>query len=214
VDGVKRIVCYGDSNTWGADPARRQRFPVDVRWTGVLARELGAGFQVIEEGLNGRTTVWDDPLELGRSGVAYLRPCLESHRPFDLVTIMLGTNDLKRRFGVSASDIAQGAGLLVEVAQSFGRRADGAPAAVLLIIPPPVARLSQYDRMFEGAVEKSRELARYYRMVAEWYDVPVLDAGEVIVSSDQDGIHFEAAEHAKLGVAVAREVRRVLSPES
>jgi lysophospholipase L1-like esterase len=207
---VRRIVCYGDSNTWGFDPATRERFPAEVRWTGVLGGELGAAYQVIEEGLNGRTTVWDDPLELGRSGIAYLRPCLESHRPLDLVTIMLGTNDLKRRFGVSGSDIAQGAGLLVEIAQHFARRGDGSPAAVLLMAPPPVGRLSQLARMFEGAEEKSREFGQHYRMVAEWYGVPLLDAGEVIVSSDLDGIHFEDAEHRKLGLAVAAEVRRLL----
>jgi lysophospholipase L1-like esterase len=212
VNDVTRIVCYGDSNTWGYDPATRQRFPADVRWTGILARELGLGYQVIEEGLNGRTTVWDDPLDPGRNGLTYLRPCLESHRPLDLVTIMLGTNDLKRRFAISGSDIAEGAGRLVELAQHYARRADDSPAAVLLMIPPPVAKLTLLDRMFEGAAEKSREFGRHYRTIAEWYAVPVLDAGEVIVSSDLDGIHFQAAEHAKLGTAVAREVRRVLSP--
>ena len=208
--GVKRIVCFGDSNTWGSDPATRERFPPDVRWTGVLARELGDGYQVIEEGLPGRTTVWDDPLEFGRNGLTYLRPCLESHRPLDLVTIMLGTNDLKRRFGVSASDIAQGAALLVDVSQHYARRADGSPASVLLMAPPPVARLSQLARMFEGAEEKSREFGQYFRMVAEWYNVPLLDAGEVMTSSDVDGIHFDAEEHGKLGRAVAREARRLL----
>jgi lysophospholipase L1-like esterase len=210
---VKRIVCYGDSNTWGSDPATRQRFPADVRWTGVLARELGAGYLVIEEGLGGRTTILDDPWEPDRNGKTYLRPCLESHRPLDLITIMLGTNDLKARHRVSASDIAQGAAVLVDIARHYAVRADGSRAAVLLICPPPVATLTGFDRMFEGAEAKSRELGRYFRMIAEWYDVPLLDAGEVIVSSEIDGIHFDAPEHAKLGVAVAREVRRVLRSE-
>jgi lysophospholipase L1-like esterase len=213
VSDVRRIVCYGDSNTWGYDPATRQRFPADVRWTGVLARELGNGYLVVEEGLNGRTTILDDPWEPERNGKTYLRPCLESHEPLDLVTIMLGTNDLKARHRVSASDIAQGAAVLVDIAQHYARRSDGLPAAVLLICPPPVAELTTLDRMFEGAEAKSRELARYFRMVAEWCDVPLLDAGEAIVSSEIDGIHFEAAEHAKLGAAVAREIRRVLRTE-
>jgi lysophospholipase L1-like esterase len=214
VSDVKRIVCYGDSNTWGYDPATRRRFPADVRWTGVLARELGSGYQIIEEGLNGRTTILDDPWEPERNGKTYLRPCLESHQPLDLVTIMLGTNDLKARHRVSASDIAQGAAVLVDVAQHHARRADDSPAPVLLICPPPIATLTTFDRMFEGADAKSRELGRYFRMVAEWHDVPLLDAGDVIVSSDLDGIHFGAAEHTKLGAAVADAVRRVLSAES
>lgn len=208
---VRRIVCYGDSNTWGFDPATRERFPADVRWTGVLARELGEDHLVIEEGLNGRTTILDDPWEPERNGKTYLRPCLESHRPLDLVTIMLGTNDLKHRHDVSASDIAQGAAVLVDIAQHHAVRADGTRAPVLLICPPPVAKLTQLDRMFEGAEAKSRELGRYFRIVAEWHNVPFLDAGEVIVSSDLDGIHFEAEEHGKLGVAVARHVRRLLT---
>ena len=80
-----------------------------MRWTGVLAARLGAEYRVIEEGLNGRTTRWDDPIEVGRNGLTYLRPCIESHQPLDLIVVMLGTNDLKRRFDLSASDIAQSA---------------------------------------------------------------------------------------------------------
>ena len=106
---MKSILCYGDSNTWGYDPQTRSRFPHDVRWTGVLASSLGTGYRVVEEGLNGRTTRWDDPIEAGRNGLTFLQPCLESHLPLDLVIVMLGTNDLKQRFGLSASDIAQSA---------------------------------------------------------------------------------------------------------
>jgi len=104
---VKRVLCYGDSNTWGYDPATRRRFAPDFRWTGVLANRLGPDHLVIEEGLNGRTTRWDDPIEPGRNGLALLRPCLDTHEPLDLVIVMLGTNDLKRRFNVTASDIAR-----------------------------------------------------------------------------------------------------------
>src|SRR5215217_6037211 len=115
--GMKTIVCYGDSNTWGSDPVTRGRFAPDVRWTGVLLQELGAGYRVIEEGLGGRTTIVDDPISPFRNGRDYLIPCLESHRPFDLVTIMLGTNDLKHRFNGSASDIAESAALLAAMAR-------------------------------------------------------------------------------------------------
>jgi lysophospholipase L1-like esterase len=93
---MKAILCYGDSNTWGYDPVTKGRFPRDMRWTGVLRQSLGDDYLVIEEGLNGRTTVWDDPIEGYKNGAAYLVPCLTTHRPLDLVIIMLGTNDLKR----------------------------------------------------------------------------------------------------------------------
>lgn len=115
---MKTILCYGDSNTWGYSPATQDRYGRDERWTGVLRNEIGEGYLVIEKGLGGRTTVWDDPVE-GRhkNGETYLLPCLESHQPIDLVIILLGTNDLKRRFCVGAFDIAQGAGGLVRIVQ-------------------------------------------------------------------------------------------------
>ncbi len=207
---MKTILCFGDSNTWGADPAGGPRFGPEVRWTGVLQRELGERYRVIEEGLNGRTTVWDDPIEPDRNGKRYLVPCLETHEPLDLVTIMLGTNDLKRRFGLSASDIAQGAAHLAHVARQIGRNTAGEPPAVLLIAPPAVSKLTEYDLMFEGAAEKSRRFGYYFRLAAGWAEVEFFDAGSAVTSSDLDGIHFAADQHANLGRAIAEQVRRLI----
>jgi len=136
---MKSVLCYGDSNTWGADASTGGRFPRDVRWTGVLQRELGAEYAVIEEGLGGRTTVWDDPIEGHKNGKTYLIPCLPSHRPRDLVVLMLGTNDLKHRFSLTAFDIAAGIGTLIDmILTSRCGPANGAPQ-VLLLTPPPFA---------------------------------------------------------------------------
>lgn len=207
---AKVVLCYGDSNTWGYDPVTKDRLPADQRWTGVLAETLGAGYRVIEEGLGGRTTIWDDPLSPGRNGLTYLLPCLESHKPIDLITIMLGTNDLKQRFNNSASDIAEGAALLADQARRNGRKADGSPVEVLVIAPPPIVELADFDLMFTGARDKSRLFGTYYARFSSWYVGHFMDAGEVIVSSSLDGIHFEAAEHRKLGEAVAARVRDIL----
>ncbi len=207
---MKTILCYGDSNTWGAAPDRSGRFPPDVRWTGVLQGELGDDYRVVEEGLNGRTTRWDDPIEPGRNGLTYFPPCLETHRPLDLVTVMLGTNDLKARFRLSASDIAQSAAGLAVIARQIGRDAGDRPPVVLLIAPPPLTTLTDYDEMFAGGAEKSRRFADYYRRAAGWHDLPFFDAGSVIAASPVDGVHFEAAEHRKLGQALAAQVRRLL----
>ena len=203
---MKRVLCFGDSNTWGYNPATGDRFDRDVRWPGALRRVLGAGFEVIEEGLNGRTTVWDDPIEGYKNGRSYLIPCLESHRPLDLVVILLGTNDLKRRFSLTAFDVAQGAGVLVRDVQRSEAGRGGAAPALLLLAPPPVATLTYFGQMFDGAVEKSQRLGHYYRLVAEELGCHFLDTATVITSSDLDGIHFEAAEHARLGEAVAKMV--------
>ena len=99
---MKRILCFGDSNTWGWNPANKERFDENSRWTGILKNKLGENYDIIEEGLNGRTTVWDDPIEGYKNGKKHLPSCLESHRPLDIVVLMLGTNDLKSRFfGIS-----------------------------------------------------------------------------------------------------------------
>lgn len=208
---MKTILCYGDSNTWGANPSQPARFGLDIRWPGIMRTQLGSGFWVVEEGLNGRTTVWEDPIEGYKNGKAQLPSILVSHHPIDLVIIMLGTNDLKKRFSVPACDIAAGAGVLVDlVVQSRCGINDGAPE-VLLIAPPPVARLTGFAAMFEGAEAKSKLFAQEYAKVAELKGCHFLDAGSIIVSSDDDGIHFDAAEHVRLGHAVAVKVRQILT---
>jgi lysophospholipase L1-like esterase len=206
----KTILCYGDSNTWGWDPVTEARYARHQRWPGVLRQVLGEGYLVIEEGLNGRTTVWDDPIEGYRNGKEYLIPCLETHKPIDQVIIMLGTNDLKMRFSVPACDIAAGAGVLVDIiAKSETGRNNGAPL-VLLIAPPPLATLSEFAEMFEGGTAKSRMLSHHFRLVAAERGCALLDASEVISSSDVDGIHLDLDEHRKLGEAVAKCVQTML----
>lgn len=207
---MKTIVCFGDSNTWGYDPATQSRFPADQRWTGVLQATLGSDYKVIEEGLNGRTTTVDDPIYGHRNGLDYLPPCLESHAPFDLVTIMLGTNDLKTRLNRSASDIAESAGILADIARRTPAGPSGRPPKVLLIAPPAVTLLTEMAEMFEGAVEKSSRFAHYYQRRAERYNVGFFDAGSVVRCSDLDGIHFEQAEHAALGRAIADAVKSLI----
>jgi lysophospholipase L1-like esterase len=208
---MKRILCYGDSNTWGWNPITQERYNDQTRWTRVLASTLGAEYEVIEEGLNGRTTVWEDPIEgYGRNGFSYLLPCLETHCPLDLVTIMLGTNDLKKRFSLTSSDIALGAGVLVKAVQQSvaGREAKAPP--VLLMAPPPVGRLTEFAEEFEEATEKSKKLGDRYRQVAQELGCAFLDTSTVIVSSDVDGIHFDPEEHTKLGHALVGMIQELL----
>jgi len=204
---MKTILCYGDSNTWGYDPISQDRHPHPVRWTTVLQRELGDGYLVIPEGLNGRTTVWDDPIELHKSGSTYLPPCLESHKPLDLVVIMLGTNDLKQRFSLPASDIAAGVGVLVDIVRRSDCGPEGGTPKVLVLIPPEVRRLSNFAEMFSGSVEKSRSFPKAFAAMAEEKDVPCLDIGTHVRFSDADGIHFEADQLTVLGRLLAAEVR-------
>jgi lysophospholipase L1-like esterase len=175
-----------------------------------LRHELGDGYEIIEAGLNGRTTVWDDPIEGYKNGKEQLIPWLETHRPLDLVIIMLGTNDLKMRFSVPAFDIASSAGVLVDIVQKSATGIKNGAPGVLLMAPPPVSKLTDFAEMFQGAEAKSRKFSQHYRRVAEEYGCEFLDTSKIIVSSELDGIHFEASEHQKLGKAVADAVRRIL----
>ena len=208
---MKTILCFGDSNTWGYDPATQTRFPRDIRWPGVLRSELGEGYIVIEEGLNGRTTVWDDPIELDKNGATYLRPCIQTHKPFDLVIIMLGTNDLKTRFSLPTYDIASGAGVLVDIVKKSDTGIGGEAPEVLLIAPPPAVELTGFAEMFEDAVEKSGGFARHYRRISNEKGCHYLDAGDHVESSPLDGIHLEVDMHTRLGKAMAAKVREILS---
>ena len=207
---MKRVLCYGDSNTWGYNPLTQDRFDKHERWTGQLSQSLGSDYDVIEEGLNGRTTVWDDPIEGFKNGCDYLIPCLESHKPLDLVIIFLGVNDLKKRFSLSADDIAEGAGVLVQIVQKSNTGIENRAPQVLLVAPPPVGKLTAFAEMFEGAEAKSRKFAEHYGRVAAELRCRFLDTSAVIVSSDMDGIHFEHREHVRLGQAVAEKVKEII----
>jgi lysophospholipase L1-like esterase len=206
---MKTILCYGDSNTWGWDPIRESRFAKYVRWPGVLQQELGDDYEVISEGLPGRTTVWTDPIEGHMSGKDYLIPCLHSHKPIDMVIILLGTNDLKHRFGVTAFDIAEGIGRLVKMIQQSESGPGGRSPQVLILIPPPLEKPSKFAEMFAGGVAKSKKLSQQYKRVAELLDCPYLDTSAFIVSSEINGVHFDASTHNTLGHVVAQKVKTI-----
>jgi lysophospholipase L1-like esterase len=213
---MRTILCFGDSNTWGsaARPGDDERYAPAERWPGVLQQSLGKDWSIIAEGLGGRTTVHPDPIEgAWLDGSAYFLPCLRSHRPLDLVAIMLGTNDLKQRFSVSPTDIANGVGRLLAIAKTsecgVGR---GAPR-MLVICPPPIldrhGNRPDFAEMFAGGYEKSLKLAPRYRAVADQYGAAFLNAGDVIKTSAFDGIHLDLDAQAALGRAVADLVKKL-----
>jgi lysophospholipase L1-like esterase len=203
-----QILCFGDSNTWGYAPVSADRYPAGVRWTGVMTELLGDRFSIIEEGQNGRTTVWDDPLEGGhKNGLTYLTACLESHHPIDLVILMLGTNDLKARFSLTALDIALGAERLVQTIQQSGWGPRGNAPAILLAAPPPVDPKDDLAEMFSGSKEKSVGLAQRYAEVAARCGCGLLDVGKIVAVDPRDGIHYSREAHRALGLAMASRVQ-------
>jgi lysophospholipase L1-like esterase len=218
----KYVLCFGDSNTWGVLPTRNGMFqPLirleeDKRWTGIAQNELGEGYKLLVDGNCGRTTVWEDPIEGDKCGKEYLRPCLWSQMPLDLVVIMLGTNDLKPRFALSAWDCAAGIEVLIKIVRQSGCGYDGTCPPILIISPIHIKtdrHGTWLDEMF-GSPERaamSREFARYYKPIADGYDCYFLDAALYANPCDEDGIHIDSPGHFALGRAVADKIREILS---
>lgn len=210
---MRTVVCFGDSNTFGQIPgvAQMVRYGHGERWPGVMRQALGSDWYVVEEGLCGRTTVSDDPIEGDyKNGRRYLRPCLLSHLPVDLLIIMLGTNDLKVRFHKPASEIAMGVACLVHDTLDMHCGPGGATPEILVVAPPPLLEdLHDWQPVFAGGFEKSRELALEFEYVADTLGVHFFDAGKVAASSSADGFHLDAEGHRSLGAALAAEVQAI-----
>jgi lysophospholipase L1-like esterase len=207
------LLCFGDSNTWGLDPATGERFPRDVRWPGVAARELGPGVTVVEEGLPGRTAALFDPAWPHYIGRPYLRPALESHAPLDAVAIMLGTNDVQEPYGRSAAGIASDIASLADVVvRSACGPAAGAPH-VLLVAPPPLGTLKDTlsEASYGPGTKASRALGPLLSAVAEGGGFGFLDAGAVTSFSETDRYHLDAGGHEALGRAIADALRDALA---
>ena len=222
MSATRRILCFGDSNTWGYRPEPEPpaaRHDAAHRWPQAMAATLG-DVEVIEEGLNARTTDVHDPHHpelagAGVNGAAYLPACLASHLPLDLVAVMLGTNDLKAHLNRSPLRIAVGAGLLVDIVQRIGGGI-GTPYStslrVLVICPPPLGPMTYFAEPFAGGHAKARALPGLYAAIATAAGAVFLDAGTVISTDGLDGLHLSAAAQAALGRAVAETVRPHLMP--
>lgn len=199
---MKRILCFGDSNTYGTRP-NGGRFDEQTRWPMRLQSLLGEGYAVIEEGFGGRTTVFDDPVEGGyKSGADYLPPCLMSHNPLDLVIIMLGANDAKMRFNMTARTIAEGCMRLIRLVRLYGMDERGNPPQVLLTAPPPIAEWvmdTPYAQVFgPNAAAVTHSLPAEYARYARLMRCEFMDAGQFAACSREDAIHITAEGHLRL----------------
>ena len=209
---MKRVLCYGDSNTFGTGPMRALSddpiHPKALRWAGVMAGELGAKYDVVVEGLPGRTTVWDDPVEGEyRNGLRSLRAILESHRPIDLLILLLGTNDTKLRFGLGPQDIALGVSRLVREAKAL----DGVVDKVLVVCPPPVREKGDLAEIFRGAEARCEGVPEAMARFADERGAAFLDLGPLIAVDPADGVHWSLDSHDIVGRAVAAQVRKAFA---
>lgn len=202
------ILAFGDSNTWGFDAKTASRLPREQRWPRVAEAALHHPSYVVEEGLNGRTCATDDPDNVGRNGLTYFIPCLASHQPLQGVTIMLGTNDLKDRFGLTAEEIATRLGQLVDAVSTVDSGGGGASPRCLIIAPPRLQATGPFAKQFSAGIETSVRLAPALQEIASTKGVDFLDSSDYCSTSSLDGIHLDASGHAALGAAVAQVWRR------
>jgi lysophospholipase L1-like esterase len=209
------VLCFGDSNTYGSPPivelGVHRRFDAQTRWPPRMAAL--AGVELIEAGLPGRTTMFDDPvMGAHMNGQVGLKMALESHGPLDVLVMMLGTNDVKARFTADARQVQGGMSSLLDIAQHRLMQERHGGFQILIIAPPPVLEQGPIRHEFFGGAARAQGLAGLYAELARARGVHFLDAGAHIAVSPLDGVHFDAPAHAALADAVAGKLRDILSP--
>jgi lysophospholipase L1-like esterase len=198
-----KILCFGDSNTWGQKPDKSGRYPANVRWTGILQDKLGSDYYVIEEGLGSRTTDLDYDRKPGRNGKLYLTPCVASHTPVEIVIIMLGTNDLKMEYGRTAEDIANAIKGLVADVRQYGQDKSGNQPEVVLVSPilinDKAPRFAEFYTGYydENAMKESHRLADAISSIAQEQNCGFIDAATV-AKPGEDGIHMDEESQTPL----------------
>lgn len=199
---MKQVMCFGDSNTYGLIPGTDQRYDWNVRWTGILNKEISPkGYRVVEEGLCGRTTVFEDPFRVGRKGTEMLPVLLETHGP-DVVVLMLGTNDCKRIYDASSRIIGKGIENLIDQIQKKS------PAAQIILVSPILLGEKVWEEGFDPefddrSVETSKELAGIYEKIAEERGTYFLDASQYAKASEADREHLDEEGHRNLAEGLA-----------
>jgi len=208
---VKNILCFGDSNTFASHPLGG-RHPYETRWTGRLQMLLGSEYRVIEEGLGGRTTVFEDQISPGRNGRTALPQAIASHNPIDLIILMLGTNDLKEQYHVTAWDLGKAMEQLMQIIEAFPYAPHYKEPQVLLVSPIEVGERveSTFGCFANAAAARSKQFAEIYAAVAKQYGVHFFDAATVARPSAEDQLHMDADSHRALADALADRVREIL----
>ena len=212
---MRNILCYGDSNTWGYTPGTGVRYPIGVRWTSIAQQELGDDYRIIEEGLNARTTAYDDPWSLWRNGQDYLPGCLISQKPIDLLVISLGTNDLKF---TGAFGAMKGVETLISLTQMVSAKKESSPVfpdgmKVLVVSPIELGKDidSAVDSVFCGKYEESLRFGEYFSRMCNRQNVYFLDAAKFAKPSTVDNVHMEPEGHKALGLAIAQKIREIFA---
>lgn len=205
---IKRILCFGDSLTFGHNPVSDDRFPAKDRWTGALQDLLGEDFEIIEEGMGGRTTDLDELDDDTRNGFSYFKSTIQSHVPLDLLIILLGTNDLKQRFNRTPKAIAEA---FKKYSNHIRPTCDewGFTYPKILLVSPPLVdeKYVPENWGFVGAEEKSKLLAIEYKKIADELGFEFTSLANIVSPSTKDGVHLEASENHKIAKHLEKIIR-------
>ena len=215
---AKRILCYGESNVWGRIPGddNTVRYQINERWTGILQNLLGNGYEVIEEGLNGRTTNLESPHKAGKNGAKYLFSCLETHKPLDLIILSLGKNDLKAKYNTTPESICDGIEACLQIIYEEGKTISGETPKIILVSPCIIQekerlRFGKKEIDFLGAKGKSEKLGKMYLKIVEKHNIDFLDLAQYVKVSEIDGVHLDENEHRKIAGIMYEKVIKLLS---
>lgn len=210
---MKRILCYGDSNTWGHNPKDASRFRENERLTKLLQQKLGDEYEIIEEGLCGRTASFYDSVKPFRHGISSLRMVLDSAQPIDLVIIMLGTNDLKSCYNGDGVSISNGIREMVHIIKNPYVYNAHFQIPDILIVAPILLKdelsnnLRTSEQFNEKSLQTSRKLASFYEIVAKQWDCLFLNAADYAEASSIDCLHMDANNHKKLAEAIYQKLK-------
>lgn len=213
----KRVICFGDSNTWGYIPVTGQRYDETIRWPARLQEKLGyKDYTVVEEGLTGRTTVFDDPFDPELNGLKTMPAILRSAAPIDMLVFMLGTNDFQSNIPAgNPISTARAVQYMLETARSLGVDRPGEKMKILLISPVEITEdrltFKENDVTDQTSINNSRELGKHLRIVADQLGVEFIDAAKYIKPGKVDGVHLDEAGHAKMAELVYEMVHTMLS---
>ena len=204
-DSAKTIVCYGDSNTWGRIP-KGERYPRSIRWPGVLQNLLGNDYEVLSEGLNGRTFVAEDPEAPQKTGITHLRSILKTNLPIDLVIVMLGTNDVKNIYNLKAEDIAKHLEQTINIIQLEATK------NILVVCPPDIVipEDGNIDPRYINSSETMKKLPELFKKMTEKYKCNFINAGDHISSSKIDGFHLDPEMHKKLAEILSKKIVKII----
>lgn len=202
---MKKIICFGDSNTFGFNPRDGSRYDSNARWTGILANALGDEFKIAEEGCNNRTGFFLNPDGALQSGQKYLPQCLEKHQKFDIFIFALGTNDLQTVFKIDENIVKDGLKNIVNLIRKFSQNAR------IIIIPPVILKENILKGYFgcqfdEDSVKASVWIQNIYEIVAKMENCEFLDLNKYVIPSDIDGLHFDEESHKIIAKQITNQI--------